>query len=345
MGDIEKRLNKTAFKKASAWGTEVDVNAAGTGLLALNPGVPQHKVQTIEDESAASPFEHDVDLGNFQQVDFSADFEYRYGGIENVPLAMIMGTAGTPTQQGATTAWLHTLQLANKIAGLFGTYATEKHDKIIVVPSVKPHKAAFSMNNGLLKLSIGCRGNKVINDSSVVTGMSSVTYPDLHNRALFRQAVFRMNAQGGAALADGDKIYPKNFSIEIERKVDAEFQAGTRHIIEPLETDKPTVKVTLEFSRMDDVNDAYFADWIGEAEKKMDIVFTGSLIADTYYHYLKFQFPRLKVEDVDYPEASIIPAKIVLRGLEADAAPTGMTGITKPVQITVMNKRTADLLG
>lgn len=323
----------------------MDANAASLGLLALNAGIPQLKIQTIEDEAAASAFEHDVDLGSFPSADFTLDFDYRYGGLENILLAMLMGTAGTPTQQGATAAYLHVLALADNIAGLFGTYATEKHDKILVVPSVKPHKATLSLNGGLLKLSVGCRGDRVINDSATITDLDDVTYVDKHNRALFRQGVFRMNAQSGAGLADEtDKVYPKSFTLDIERKVDAEYQAETRHIIEPRETDKPTIKLTLEFPRMDDVNDAYFADWTGEAEKKADIKFTGALIADTYYHYLKLQFPRLKVEDVEYAEASIIPAKIVLRALEADTAPTGMSGITKPVQIDIMNKRTTDLL-
>lgn len=176
--------------------------------------------------------------------------------------------------------------------------------------------------------------------------MSSVTYPDKYNRALFWPVVCRMNEQGGAALGDSDKLNLKDFTIDIERKIDAEHQAGTRHIVEPRETDKPSIKLTLNFSRMDDVNAAYFADWIEEAEKKMDILFPGALIADTYYHYLKFQFPRLKIaEDPEYPDGSIIPAKLVLRGLDADTAPTGMTGITKPIQLGVMNKRTTDLLG
>jgi len=343
MGDIEKRLNTTAFKKASTWGTEVDVDAAGTGILPLNPGAIKHGIVAIEDK-AASAFEHDLDQGDFEAVDFGLEFDLRYEGLGTL-IAIIMGTAGAPSQQEATDAYLHTLQLANSIAGLFGTYATEKKDKIHVVPSVKPYKITLAPDSGKVKATINCLGNKVIDDSSVITGMTSVTVPDLHNRTLARHGVFRMNAQDGAALGSGDKIKIKDFTIEIERRsMSQHYESENRSIIEPLEEDKPLVKVTLNFNRMDDTNKAYFSDWNSENEKKMDIVFTGAVIEGAYSYYHKLQFPRLKIEDVDYPDDNIIPASMVLRGLLADAAPTGMDGITKPLQWDIMNKKTTDML-
>jgi len=345
MGDIEKRLNVSAFKKAATWGTEVDVNAAGTGILPLNPGVPKHGIIAIEDESAASAFEHDLDQGDYEAVDFGLEFDLRYEGLGPM-IAMIMGTAGAPSQQEATAAYLHTLQLKNKIAGLFGTYATEKHDKIHVVPSAKPYKITLTPDGGKIKATIGIIGDKVIDDSSIVTAMDSVTVPDIHNRVLFRQGVFRMNAQSGDALDDDDKVKVKDFTIELERGGMAQhYESENRAIIEPLEEGKPKVKVTLNFNRMDDTNKLYFADWKAETEKKMDIVFTGAVIEDAYSYYHKFQFPRLKIEDVDFPDDNIIPASITLRGLLADSAPTGMTGITNPLQWDVMNKKTTDMLG
>ena len=92
------------------------------------------------------------------------------------------------------------------------------------------------------------------------------------------------------------------------------------------------------------VNAAWFAAWTAASEQKADIVITGPLIASTFYYCKKFQFPRLAIEDVEYADSKIIPAKIVLRALEADAAPTGMTGLTLPVYAEVMNTRSTGLL-
>ena len=112
MGNIEARLNKSAIKKGAAWDTEVDVNAAGNGIYLLNPGGPKLNVAMLEDEQATA-FEKNLDVGNINPSDFSMDCDYRWDGLENVLLAMLMGTSPAPAQQGATTAYLHSLSLAS----------------------------------------------------------------------------------------------------------------------------------------------------------------------------------------------------------------------------------------
>jgi len=345
MGDVESRLNKTAIKKGTTWDTEVDVNGAGNGIYVLNPGVPKLGVAMLEDESATAHAKN-LDVGNINPSDFQLDFDDRYDGLENILLALLMGTTAAPAQQAATSAYLHALSLKDSVAGLFATYATEKGTKIHVVPSIKVMKGAFSFNNGLIRSSYSVRGSRVIDNSSVITSMSSVTVPaNAHHRAKAYQAVFRMNAQAGAGLATPtDVLKPKAFNLEIERSFDGEHVAGSQAIIESLENAKPKVKLTMEFARMDAVNAAWFAAWAAASEYKADVVITGPLIASTYYYYKKFQLPRLVIEDVEFADSKIIPAKVILRGLEADAAPTAMTGLTLPVYADLMNTRATSLL-
>jgi len=452
MGDIEKRLNKAAVKKGVDWGTEIDIDAAGMGILPLNAGAPKLSADMMEDESYGA-FEENLDFGLIAPADFALDFDYRYGGRENLLLAMLMGTAGLPgmyfivsaannkldfgeggaeitatltnaTYTGAALAaeiktqldaggaltytvtysattrkftiaatgnfelkwntgthkatdcstligfsdaadktgaatytsdvagvggglnYLHSLSLANSAYGIFGTYATEKGAKIHVVPSFKVLKGTFSLSGGLIKASFNLRGNKVIDDSAIVVGFTSVTVPGgTHYRAIFPQARFQMNAQDGADFdGDTDIVRPKAFTVEVERKMDGEHVAGSTSIVQPVENEKPGIKITLEFARMDTVNAAYFADWIAPAEKKAELVITGPVIEGAYHYYIKFQFPRLIIEDVEYPEGKIIPSKIVLRAAMADSGPTGMDGLTLPVYISVMNLTSTDYL-
>jgi hypothetical protein len=345
MGSVESRLNKAAFLKGAVWGTEVNVGVAGAGIIPLNWGVPQLKMPAIDEDSIASAYEHDLDYGDISASDFALDFDLRYDGLMKV-LALCMGTAGAPAIQGAGPAYLHTLQLKDSIGSLFGCYGVEKLDKIHVVPSLKIHKLTFSLAGGGIKLSAACRGDQVKDDSAIVTAMTAVTSPAKHDRVLYRQGAIRINAQGAAALTSPtDLTTPRNFSVEIERKdLDSQHIVGQQPIIESLEGKKPTVKVMLDWARMDTANKVYFADWKAGNEKKIDIIFTGGLIAATYYYYYKFQFPRLKIEDLDFPHAGIIGAKAVLRAIEADTAPLGMTGITKPVQLDCMNKTSTDPL-
>lgn len=243
--------------------------------------------------------------------------------------------------------YLHSLSLSNSVATIFGTYATEKGSKVHAVPSFKVTKGAFSLSGGLIKVAFNIHGNKVI-DTSGLTFATTTIPAGAHYRAKFSQAVFQMNAQAGADFDGGgaDIVRPKSFSLEIERKMDAEHVAGDTGIIEPIENDKPQVKLTLEFPRMDAVNAAYFTEWIAGTEKKADLVITGPVIEGAYAYYIKFQFPRLIIEDVEYADSKVIPAKIVLRGVTADTAPTGMTvpPLTLPVYIQIMNILATDLL-
>lgn len=455
MADIEKRLNKAAVIKAVDWGLAADTDAAGMGILPLNPGSPKAAVQMIEDE-AASAFEGNLDVGVINASDFGLDFDYRWDGRENLLLAMLMGTAGVPgmyfivsnanhhidlaegvgelpatltngTYTGAALAaeiktqlevagaltytvtyveatrkftiaasgnfellwhsgthnaegqgvllgfahtdlsgddaytsdgtgvggglnYLHSFVLANSAVGLFGTYATEKYTTIHTVPTFKVLKGTFSLSGGLIKAAFNLRGISVVDDSALPAAFTNTTVTgNTHARAKFQQAVFQMTPQGHAGF-DGstDILRPKSFTLEIERKMDSEHVAGVQTIVEPVENDKPSVKLTLEFPRMDTGNAAYFADWIAAtpAEKKAELVITGPAIEGAFNFYLKFEFPRLILEDVEYADSKIIPAKIVLRGVTADTAPIGMTvpPLTLPVYVGLMNTRSADYL-
>lgn len=345
MPSIEKRLNKAGIIKGTTWGTAAQCGAAGCGITPTNHGAFKLTMPAVERDEMTNANETGVDFPLISPVDFSLDFNYQYDGLENILLALLMGTAGVPAQQAATTAYLHTLVMNDSASGLFCTYACDKNDKIYVVPSAKVLKASFGLNAGLLKASFSLRGNNVTDADAVVTALTSVTFPSIGpTRAKLSQGVFRINAQGGADFGDGDKVYPKSFAIDIERKQDSEHAAGSAYIIEPRGNDKPQVKVTLEFPRMDTTNEAYFANWTAGTEKKMDITFTGAVIATSYSYYIKFQLPRLIIEDFDVPDSPLLAAKVTMRAVVATAAPTGMTGLTKPVTITLINTRTTDLL-
>jgi hypothetical protein len=345
VGDIEKRLNKTALKVAGVWGTVIaGLDGAGNGLLPLNPGVPKRNLQMIEDESN-SAFDVNLDVGNTNVSDFTLDFDYRWDGIENVLLGLLMGVDTAPAQQGGTAAYLHTVTLSNSNVGKFASYAVEKGGDVHTVPSLKVLKATFSTANGLIRASFGLRGSEI---TSATTTLGSTTTPsNAHIRAKFNQAVFRMNdytvAGGGTTLGTGHIVKPKAFTLEIERKFDTEHTSGSAYIIEPIENDKPGFKLTMEFPRMDATNAAYFANWLAGTDKKADIYITGPLAATAYPYVLRFEFPHLIIEDVEYADAKIVPAKVVLRGATADVAQTGLTGLL-PLGVFLTNLRTASLI-
>jgi hypothetical protein len=343
MPSIENRLNNAAVIKGATWGTAAQAGAAGCGISPTNKGAIKLNMPVIECDEITNANETGIDFANINPADFTLDFNHNYNGLENLLLANLMGTAGAPN--GAGTAKTHTLVMADSVSGKFVTYAVDKNDKVYVVPSAKVIKAAFSMNNGLIKSSFSLRGDTVTDADAVVTALTSVTYPQTCATHLkYSGAVFRINARGGSDFGADDVVKPNAFTIDIERKLDSVHGSGSAMILEPRENDKPTVKLTMEFPRMDTTNEAWLAAWKAKTEYKADLTITGSLIADSDYYFLKFQFPRLIVEDFDVPDGGLLAAKATFRAVVAATAPTGMTGLVKPVTITLMNTRTTDLL-
>lgn len=457
MADIEKRVNKAAFKIAATWNTEIDVNEAAAGITPLNQGALPLNYPGIEVDEIMNANQTDIDFANYTPTDFNLDFNYNFDGRENSILGMLFGTAAAPAplfvvvagtnakidfkdtsaatkagtvaagsytgatlatavaaamnaaggtgtfacsyststlkftisesggptnfeilwntgtnkaisihtllgysdaadDTGAATyasdtactgsgAYQHTLEIKDSTDGIFATYAVEKGAKYHVVPSFKPQKMTLGLNGGLIKLSLNNRGTKVTDASAIVTSLSSVTYSAIHNstRAKYHQAVFWMNGQTGDALDSGDAVYPKSFSVEFDRQLDSEHVASSATIIEPRESGKPSVKITLEFPRMDTTNDDYFAAWTAQTEQKLSLTITGPVIVGTHTYKLTLEFPRLIIENVEYADAGIIPCKIVLRSVVADSAPTGMT-VTKPMTATLINTRSTSLI-
>ncbi len=243
-------------------------------------------------------------------------------------------------------AYQHTLTMADTLDGIFFTYATEKGSKYYAIPSFKVMKFSAMVNAGMVKMGFSCRGSKMVNDSAIITTLAAVTYPAIHNttRAKYGQCVFRINAQAGDALAVGDIVKPKGFTLELDRKMDSEHGSGSYTIMEPRGNGKPTVKHSLEIAHLDAVNELYHAAWIAGDEKKGDLTVTGPVIVGTHTYKVLFQLPRLQFEDVEIPDAQILPCKTTFRSVVADTAPTGMTGLTKPLTCIVVNTRATSLL-
>lgn len=335
------------LKKAAAWRTALACGA-GNGVLILSEsfkGTREH----LEDDSAGLAFIQRTDKGKVE-AGGSIEAYMRYEGLD-LAIALLMGAAGTPAQQGATTAYTNSYTLTTNLIGLFATLAMlKKSDKVHEYPSVKLHgfKLTGSMN-APVKLSLDGIANILELASAVNTAatMANVTYPDKGNRIIMNaDTTFKINDESGAALADGDKIYPSGFEFAFSRKMDPYFEAGYEDIAEPDEGGFPEATLKLDFPRYNDANHTFFTDWNAFTRKKMEIYFKGGLIESTYYYEFKISMPNLKI---DNPEAAIsgpgrIPTSLTFKLLGTDTAPTGMTGITKPFQVNVQNTRTTSPL-
>jgi hypothetical protein len=346
-GEITGREFVVALKKASTWHTPVACGV-GNGLLLLSDGL-KTQVASELDDSAGQPWINEADAG-IMTVAGNLDAYMRYEGFD-VALALLMGVAGVPVRIGTTAAYSNSYKLASKIDGFFATIAMKKLASVVwEFPSCKINSVKLSGEmNKPVKISLGLIGDR-LNRGSIInttTTIGTVTVPDSKNRVLMdKNTVFRMNNQSGVALSSGDTIYPSSFELTFTRPMDAEATAGQDGVNEPADNGFPTAVLSLKFPRYNEANNAFFADWEAYTSKKMDITFTGSEIELGNKYLFRVLLSHLKIDD---PEAAVsgpgkIPFSMKCNILGAVVAPAGMTGLTAPMQIDVVNKRTTNPL-
>lgn len=333
-----------AIKAANGWGTATAMGDLNGMLIKEDGGLKITRPYQPANEADA-PFVLEGDLGNIEPVDFAIGFSMRYDPTAiGVLIAQLFGTASPePTPVGY--GYAHTLQWKDHNYGQFVTFAIERPRKIFEVASAKVYSLDLSIADGFLEGSLGLRGNTLINDSAVngFNQMDALTYRDKKNRIKFSQISVKMNAEVDGTLVEASALEVSDLSIHYERPHDALHAAGSPSIIEPMENGPPIITVTLNFPRMNDDNDEYFALFNAETEQKLEVCATGVLISGDGYNYnFTQQFPRMRIIDIDYPFDDIVPGSIILQAEQAAAVPTGL--VYKRPCVYWRNKRSTNYL-
>ena len=338
-----RRLLAAGLIKGAAWGTAVALGAGG-GVLVLEGAGLDRSQPYLPAEEMDTDFPFEGDLGLIDPVSFTIPFHVRYdGGRLWTAIAGFFGTAGTPTNN--TGSFTHTLAWANEIVGNFITYAEEFPNQIYEVASAKVKAVEITVDGGLIRGSIECVGNTLINTSTIntLTQMDALTYVDRGNRVKFSQGSVKINAQAGADVSAETALASlASFTIRFERPSDEVPGLGSQTIQEGVDGPSPVVTVTLSFNRMNATNDDLFATMIAETEQKMAVSFTGALITGALYYGLAFNFPRLRVIKATPINDQVTRFEASFRAEQATAAPTGMT-LALPY-IVLSNTASADYL-
>jgi hypothetical protein len=336
-----------AFKKATAWGTAA-VCGATNGLQFLT-GQAKRAADVQVDESRGRAFSIDGTAGPIK-CETSYNFHLRYAGMELIAAAL-MGTAGIPTVQGATVANLHTLKWNTDPYGLMLTVVKNMIAYIEEIPTAKVTGLTISGEVGPkpLQVTLDVIGinREVASAVNTLATFANVTLPtDANaNPVMFSQLVFRMNDAGGAALAAGDRIYPSKFTLTLKRKLKGDYTGAFRTtgaspqdlIDEPSNDGFPELGLTLEFATHSSTT--YLVALGNDSRKKMDITATGAQIATPYNYTHLWQYPHLQLKNVNPTDGNgriTEPLEFLIHG--ASVAPTGMTGITDPLQWSITSK-------
>jgi hypothetical protein len=332
-------------KRSTPWGTAVALGALD-GVLATSDGGLKLIQQYQQYPAVDQIMPMDGDLGPVGPVDFGPEFalQYELGAIGRW-VAAIFGTAGAPVMQGAGPAYLHMFQYADAVTHFF-TVGVERPGAIWEVASAMPFKLNLKLADARIGGAITLRGNTLINDSAVntATQMDALTYAERGKRIHFSHGKFLMNVQVDGALADpADKLEISDFELNLERSIDSLHVAGGANLALPVEGDFPKNTLKIVLPRASAANLAYLSTFQALTAQKASLVFTGPLIADTYYYQVALYFPRLRFAGPpDVPLEPVLKNTLTFEIEAAAAAPTGMD-YARPYG-KVINLQTTDYL-
>ena len=272
--------------------------------------------------------------GTHKATDISTLCGYSDAADDTTASAYVSDTAVTGND-----GYTHVFKWADYPSDFF-TFCSSRPGTILEVPSAMPTKLGIKVSGGILMATMGLRGNDVNQDSTTNTDtqMSALTYADREKVIEFQSASLLINEQGDGALSSGDEVIISDFTLDIERSVDAVQCSGGNNIALPVEGPFPkfTLKITIPRATADNLAQAGFK---AMTAYKATLTFTGP----TGYS-LAFIFPQLKFQAP--PEGQledVIKSVQTFLGEEAATAPTGMTGYTRPA-IELTNTRATDYL-
>jgi hypothetical protein len=341
-------------KKGTTWNTAV-VPAAADGIEVISI-VPSGGTALIEDQQITGRVTQREAQAGVKSVTVTLRTALRYEGNGH-DVAMVMGTAGTPSTVD-TTGKMHLFKIKDDLDGIFNTLAYEsiKDTKVEELTSVKWTGCKITGKAGeRVELELtGIASNWTdASAANTTTTIDSITITATREYALFHQALLWMNAQGGGALATGDRVDISGFEINIERGMDARHSTGGGQITdEPIPNGFTKVSGSFDFPALQDGtggNAAFLAEQMAATAKKATLTLTSPTLAgsSTAYYAWKFWFPYLQFGEakVGIPGPGGPTWSIPFQAWHVTTIPTGFTaGYLDAVTIENTNKLGTDVL-
>ncbi len=327
-------------------GTPVEFHCDGAGTITT----------AVKSTAGMTP---DAEIGKWFVIDADSGNPSNVGQVRKITdndATTLTWVGALPAATSATTQGkisngiaTHVYDLADMLDGLFVTIARKTGTvNVEEIPSAKIAGFTISGETGKpCDIVFDILGSTIKWDSVVNTlvTFADVTFPEIANRVLRSHGVFRMNDMSGGALASpGDVIQPNSFQLIFKRNLAGVYGLGSDADIidEPTNNGLSSIQLKLGFPRY--TSAAKFTEWAAKTAKKLDMVFTGALLAGAVYRTFKIEIPHLEYAEVDCPEeVGILKNPVTFNVLQAAAAPTGMS-FTTPFRITTINDYCGDPL-
>lgn len=342
MGGVTGRVTKMAFAKfaTNSWNAAASVTK---GVYFENDGGLKYSPSIVDDETFGQVFKQISDRGDIAPVEIDLPQPARYNDYSYILEALAMGSPAAVTisasAAGQTTSWQHIHDLADVIDGLGATFA---FDKSLYVDEFSAKIIGWDLevgDGGVFKQTFNVVGGAPTNLSStnINSTVAGATFPSLGNRIFRRQATLRMNLQSAGSLTASDAVQYETIKLSWRRPQDFAHVGGSDSIIEPADTGTPTFTLEITHPRMTTTSANSLYGGLRDATVfKADLTAQGSYINSTDQYKALYQMPHLQLRDFETPVVGLnqVKPKSVYDLRLASAAPTGMSGITRPFRLT-----------
>lgn len=352
MAGITGRRVTAAYARSNTWGTPASVTRQI--LLSSTEGLDQ-QIGMVEDDSFNQSWQAPGEAGDYLPIQQEIPMTLRYENVDTW-LAAACGSAAAPTvvsSQAANSlvAYSHTVTLATELTQFF-TLAVDFAQYVLEVPTFKIRGFSIRVGeNGRMMVNFPISGAKAVYDSAVNTNstVAGAAVASIGNRVFRKFARVRYNATDASTLGATDTATVlREFSIGALRPMaDQDVVCNQDYIIEPDDDGFAEFPVEFTFARMNTISANSLARALASIPTyKLEILFTGAYINSTTQRSLKIEAPAMQLASYRAPvtgQGQVRPiAAFKLRS--TTTAPQGMTGLTAPLRMTIINANSANLL-
>lgn len=358
MAGVTGREVKAAYARCNTWGTPASVTRQ---LLISSSDGLDNEVGLIDEDAFSQDFLGEAEVGDSVPRTPELAMQARFEDVDTW-VAAACGSAASPSvvssvAANSLVAYSHTITLAKELTHFF-TGAIMMGDPtqyVLEVPSFKIR--GFSLrtgDNGRMQFGFPIVGNKAtytssVNINSTVGGARAAS---LGNRLLRKNGRIRMNVQSGGALGTSDEIAGntglRDLALTYTRPMaQDDIVFGGDSIIEPDDDGFAEFMLEVTFPRMNTVSANSLAVGLQAGRIfKGDLRFLGPYINSTTQREFLLEMPALQLATFRAPITghNQVRPTAQFRLKAASAAPTGMSGLTNPFRIQIVNANSANLL-
>lgn len=349
---VTGRSAAVAWAQATTWGTAASVTKQ---ILIMGTEGWDAQPMIVDDESFNQNFIGEGEVGDHAPVTPDIQAQLRYEQLDSW-LAMACGSCAAPvvvSSQAANSlvASTHVITLAKELTQ-FMTIAADTTRYVKELPSLKLRGFTLSIGDGGRMMvtfpTVGAKAvyDSTVNSNSTVWGATATT---LGNRVFRKNGRIRMNPTiaGGLGTSDIASLV-REFTFTYARPLaQDDHVVGLDYIIEADDDGFAEMSLDCTYARMNTPSANSMAVAFGAGRMwKSDILFTGPYINSSTQRSLLIEMPGLQLHAFRAPITgnNQVRPQVTFRLKSVVTAPTGMSTLTAPFRLTLVNANSTPLL-